>query len=148
MKRTTYFSESIERAIDVAPESSESFSGRVGFLIGSAEKIGADECPALPAAVWGALADANNGTFYSYDQGPDFVVSGMTHNLFDYGPDNQFGIDAEEWARKIRKLSFAEQFAVFEVVRRFWTARETVNASADYADAFRKIGANVAEQGA
>lgn len=146
MKRTTYFSDGVDQIIGVLSESAESFSGRVGFLVGAADEVAKSECPALPVAVWCALADANNGTIYSYEQGAEFVVSGMTHNLFDYGPNNQFGIDAEDWARRIRKMRFAEQLAVFEVVRRFWTKRDVVNSALDYTDAFRKIGAVVADE--
>lgn len=145
-KKTTYYADDIEKIIGIDPNTSaESWSGRVGFLIGAADKVAIENCPVLPAKVWCALADANNGTFHQYETGLDSVVSGITLNLFDYGNENPWGVDAEHWARTIRKMPFAAQFAVFEVVRRFWTARETVNSAADYADAFRRLGARIEE---
>lgn len=146
MKRTTYFSKEIEESINIDADSTESFSGRVGFMIGSAAKVAAEECPPLPVGVWCALADANNGTFFNYEAGPEFVVSGMAHNLFDLGEDNQFGIDAHEWAAKIQKMPFSQRLAVFEVVRRFWSSPEIVNASSGYVDAWTKLGANVSKE--
>lgn len=145
-RKTTYYADEIEKIIGIDPNTSaESWSGRVGFLIWAADKVAIENCPALPVKVWCALADANNGTFHQYETGPDSVISGITLNLFDYGNDNPFGIDAEHWARTIRKLPFAAQLAVFEVVRRFWTASETVNSATDCADAFRKLGARIEE---
>ena len=93
--------------------------------------------------MWCALADANNGTWHEYETGAQQCVSGVSLNLID--ADCQFGIDPQEWGLKIRKMSFAQQFAIFEVVRRFWTELETVNAAADYAEAFKKLGANIEE---
>lgn len=144
-KKSTYYADDVERVIDINPDGAESWSGRVGFLIGAAGEVATDSCPALPVQVWCALAEANGSTFQQYEIGPGSVVSGMTLNLYDLGPENHFGIDAEHWARTIRKMPFAAQFGVFEVVRRFWKSPDLINAATNYADAFRKLGANIKE---
>lgn len=41
-------------------------------------------------------------------------------------------------------MTLAQQFAIFEVVRRFWQRSEEARASKDYREFLTKIGANVA----
>ena len=143
-KRSIYFADEIESVININPDQTpESFSGRVGFLIQSAALTASEQCPALPVNVWCALADANNGTWHTYEHGAPAVVSGMSLNLLD--ADCQFDIDPQEWGLKIRKMSFAEQFAIFEVVRRFWLDKEIFESCKDYAEVFRKLGGKVAD---
>lgn len=143
-KRATYYSDAVIKAID-HQESTESFSGRVGFLALSAVLSASEYCPALTSNEWCALADANNGTAHSYDVGPEAVVSGMLHNLFDSSPecDEKWRVNCTDLAKKISGMPFTSRFAAFEVVRRFWVHGDVVSSSQNYAEAFRKLGASV-----
>lgn len=141
-KRTTYFADEIDEIVDVGPDGMESYSGRVGFLIAAAAKMAEEACPMLPVNVWCALADANNGTWHTYESGPAWVISGLTANLYD-SDSSQFDVDNRAWALRIRDFPFAQQFAIFEVVRRFWTTKGSE--SSDYTEQFRRLGAKVEE---
>ena len=145
VKKSTYYAAPILDVIDIKPDGPESFSGRVGFLIGAAARVADEACPALPIGVWRALAAANTGAVYSYEQGADPVISGVLLKLFDLGQSNQFGIDGERWSAEIRRMPFAQRFAVFEVVRRFGSLPEIVSGSPDEAEQFQKLGARLAE---
>lgn len=136
-KRATYFSDAVETMI--SPSESESFSGRVGFLISAANKLATDSCPALTSSEWACIADANNG--HDYSQGAEAVVSGMALNLFDCELDEKWGVDCTDLAKRIRSMTFAEQFAVFEIVRSFWL--NGPSRSKTYRDAFEALGAQV-----
>ena len=140
-KRTTYFSDAVETMI--APSESESFSGRVGFLVSAAHKLATDSCPALTSSEWACIADANNGTLHDYSQGSEAVISGMALNLFDCALDEKWGVDCTDLAKRLRSMTFAEQFAVFEIVRSFWLNGDVVSRSKTYRDAFEALGAQV-----
>lgn len=139
MKRATYYSDAVESMI--APIDSESFSGRVGFLIQAANAIAEESCPALLESEWLALADANKGTAHTFELGAASVISGMLHNLFDSADelDGKWGVDCLSLARRLGAMSFAERFAVFEIVRRFWS-RDMVK---DYRAYLLSLGAIV-----
>ena len=146
MKRTTYYPDSIEAIINVAPDGVESFSRRVGFLIAAAERAAAENSPELTVNEWCALVDANNGSLYSYEQGPEAVVRGVIHNVFDYAyaGNAQWEVSCEDLARKLSGLSFSQQLAVFEIVRGFWTRKEVQEGAAGYREIFERLGAKVA----
>ena len=146
MKRTTYYPEAVEAVINVAPDGVESFSGRVGFLIASAGRVAAENSPELTVSEWCALADANNGSLYSYEQGPDVVVRGIIHNVFDYAyaGNAQWEISCEDLARKLSALPFVQQLAVFEITRGFWARKDVQEGAAGYSEIFERLGAKVA----
>ena len=146
MKRTTYYPDAVEAIINVAPDGVESFSGRVGFLIASAARVAAENAPELTVNEWCALVDANNGSLYSYEQGPAVVVRGIIHNVFDNAdPGNaQWGISCEDLARKLGAMPFVQQLAVFEFVRGFWTRKEVQEGAEGYREIFERLGAKVA----
>ncbi len=145
-KRATYYSDPVARIIDLDDnELSESWSGRVGFLIGAAHLAADESCPALTVDEWCALADADRGTEHNYAHGPEEVVNGMQHNLFDFADegDEKWNVDCVALARRLRSASFAERLAVYEIVRRFHKTKPLKGES--YADRFRRIGARLAD---
>ena len=146
MKRTTYYPDSIEAIINVAPDGVESFSRRVGFLIAAAERAAAENSPELTVNEWCALVDANNGSLYSYEQGPEAVVRGVIHNVFDYAyaGNAQWEISCEDLARNLSALAFVQQLAVFEIVRGFWARKDVQEGAAGYREIFERLGAKVA----
>ena len=146
MKRTTYYPDAVEAIINVAPDGVESFSGRVGFLVASAGRVAAENVPELTVNEWCALVDANNGSLYSYEQGPAVVVRGIIHNVFDYAyaGNAQWEISCEDLARKLYGLPFSQQLAVFEITRGFWTRKEVQEGDAGYREIFERLGAKVA----
>lgn len=146
MKRTTYYPDAVEGIINVDPDSAESFSGRVGFLIAAAAGIAAASSPELSVNEWCAIADANSGSLFAYEQGPEAVVRGVIHNVFDYAyaGDQQWKISCQNLARKLSELTFAEQLAVFEIARGFWTRKEVQEGASGYREIFERLGAKVA----
>lgn len=143
-KRATYYSAVVEDIIHPDPTGVESFSGRVGFLIAAAAKCAEEAMPVLSVGEWCAIGDANNGTAMSHELGPEWAVQGMIANVAD-APElgEKWGIDQRELVHKLFGLPFAARLAVFEVNRRFWVSPELVNASENYADAYRKLGAKI-----
>lgn len=142
-KKATYYSDAAMAAIAPDDRSAESFSGRVGFLVTVAGAIANEECPPLTRNEWLALADANNGTVLDYSIGFEHPISGITLNLYDSAPelDEKWGVDCTGLARRIRSMPLHEQFAVFEVVRRFW--RTSSDGVADWDEFLQRAGANV-----
>lgn len=146
MKKTIYFSEAALVAVAPDERGIEGMSGRVGFLLTVAEAIGRDACPAMSQSEWLALADANNGATVDYSGGFEHPISGVTLNLADAAPelDGKWGVDCVEIAQKIRAMPLAQQFAVFEVVRRFWrTPSEGVTGWGEF---LQRVGANLKEE--
>ena len=146
MKRTTYYPDAIEAIINVAPDGVESFSGRVGFLIAAAAGIASGNSPELSVSEWCAIVDANNGSLFPYEQGPEAVVRGVIHNVFDSAEDEdeKWGVSCEDLARKLSALSFAQKLAVFEITRGFWTRNEVQEGAPGYREIFERLGAKVA----
>lgn len=145
MKQTTYYSDDIATIINVKKKDVESFSGRVGFLVSAAAGIAAASSPELSVNEWCAIADANNGSLFAYEQGPEAVVRGVIHNVFDYAyaGDQQWGISCQDLARKLSALTFPEQLAVFEIARGFWTRKEVQKGANEYREIFERLGAKV-----
>ena len=87
-----------------------------------------------------------NGSIFAYEQGPDVVVRGIIHNVFDYAyaGNAQWEVSCEDLARKLSGLSFSQQLAVFEIVRGFWTRKEVQEGAAGYREIFERLGAKVA----
>lgn len=147
MKRATYYSEAVEKMIGIDESGAESFSGRVGFLVGAACQVAEENRPALTVGEWCALADANNGTISPYEYGVEQVLSGMTLNLYDSAMecDEKWSIDCKETARKIMAMPLPERLAVFEIARRFWHSPDILNSSKGYREAFERLGAKIAD---
>ncbi|MDY0036710.1 MAG: hypothetical protein RBS05_12445 [Zoogloea oleivorans] len=122
MKKTIYFSDEALAAVAPDERGIEGLSGRVGFLLTVASAIEKEACPALLKNEWLALADANNGTAVEYSFGFEHPITGVTLNLADAAPDldEKWQVSCVDLARRIRAMPLAQQFAVFEVVRRFW----------------------------
>lgn len=146
MKQTTYYSDDVATILNVEPGGVESFSARVGFLISAAAGIAAASSPELSVNEWCAIADANSGSLFAYEQGPEAVVRGVIHNTFDYAytGDEQWKISCQDLARKLSALTFAQQLAVFEIARGFWTRKEVQEGAEGYREIFERLGAKVA----
>jgi hypothetical protein len=145
LKRSTYYADDVLIALDLSENSAESMSGRVGFMIMAAAKAATDNCPPLTLDEWCAVVESCNGMFWNYEQGPEAVVSGMAHNLFDSAEegDEKWDVDCAALAKRIARLPFVQQLAIFEVVHKYWSKPRT--AGGGFKEAFEAIGANVSE---
>lgn len=143
MRKTIYFSDAALAAVAPDERGTEGMSGRVGFLLTVAAAIEKEACPALRKNEWLALADANNGTAIEYSGGFEHPISGVTLNLADAAPelDEKWGVSCGDLAQTIRAMPLAQQFAVFEVIRRFWrTSSEGVTGWNEF---LQRVGANI-----
>ena len=87
-----------------------------------------------------------NGSLFAYEQGPDVVVRGIIHNVFDNADTGnaQWEISCEDLARKLSALAFVQQLAVFEITRWFWARKDVQEGAAGYREIFERLGAKVA----
>lgn len=145
IKRTTYFTDEVQAVLGIDRDGAESFSGRAGFLICAAGIVATENSPELTADEWCAIVDSNNGSLFAYEQGPEVVVRGIIHNVFDSAEeeDEKWGVSCEDLARKLGALTFAEQLAVFEITRAFWTRKEAQEGASGYREIFERLGAKV-----
>lgn len=140
-KISVYFPEPVLGVLDVAQGGLESFSGRVGFLTCAAAEIAAANVPTLPKADWLALLDANNSTQINYDLGAQHAVSGMLLNVADADVAH-LGADGQAVAERVAALPWVQQFAVFEIVRKFWRGGQ-VREGETWGDVLARLGARV-----
>lgn len=126
----------------------ESASGRISHMIAVADFLVAESCPALKVGEWLAIANAANGHWPSYEQGPRGVFSSLWHSVYDSAPEANalYGIDCMALAQKLLAMPTAAQHAVFEVAaKRFWSRPDVLNAPGGYAEAFKSLGAKLAD---
>lgn len=141
-KRSIYLSQQV--ADTLALSETDSFSGRVGHLISIADALVAEHCPELSAGEWCAIANALNGHWPSYEQGPKSVFGSAWHSLYDSAPeaDAQYGVDCKSLAHKLQALPLSAQHAVFEVTaKRFWA--RVGDEPQDNEAALRAVGAKI-----
>jgi hypothetical protein len=126
----------------------DSASGRISHMIALAEALINEAVPALSVGEWTAVADALNGHWPSYEQGPKAVFGSAWHSVHDswLEADQRWGTDCKALAHKLMAMPLAQQAAVFEVcAKRFRSRPDVLNASGSYADAFRALGAKLAD---
>lgn len=143
-KKSIYLSKKINDSIALGGE--DTLSGRVSHLISVADALVSEHCPALTASEWCAIANALNGHWPSYEQGPKSVFGSAWHSLYDSAPeaDAMYDVDCKALAHKLQAMPLAAQHAVFEVAaKRFWSRPAVVEAAGNYAAAFRALGAKV-----
>lgn len=88
-----------------------------------------------------------NGHWPSYEQGPKAVFGSAWHSVHDswLEADQRWGTDCKALAHKLMAMPLAQQAAVFEIcAKRFWSRPDVLNASGNYAEAFKSLGAKLA----
>ena len=126
----------------------DSASGRISHMITLAEMLVNEAVPTLSVGEWTAIADALNGHWPSYEQGPKAVFGSAWHSVHGSAPelDAKYEISCRALAHKLMAMPLAQQAAVFEIcAKRFWTRTEVLNDSGNHADVFRALGAKIAD---
>lgn len=144
-KRLSYYMPSSVASI-LAIGEVDSASGRISHMITLAEMLINEAIPPLSVGEWTAVADALNGHWPSYEQGPAMVFGGAWLSVHDSAPelDPKYDISCRALAHKLMAMPLAQQAAVFEIcAKRFWSRPDVLNASGSYADAFRALGAKL-----
>ena len=126
----------------------DSASGRISHMITLAESLINEAVPTLSVGEWTAIADALIGHLPSYEQGPAMVFGSAWHSVHDSAPelDTKYDISCRALAHKLMAMPIAQQAAVFEIcAKRLWSRPDVLNAPGGYADAFRALGATLAD---
>lgn len=127
-KVTIYLGQELKALVD----KNESLSGRVNSIASRYSCIMRESTPTLTRGEWAALCDVLNGTVL--DTGAGGAHDPARHidlQVYDAGRleglGTKWGIDAGGLSHRIAQMSFAEQCAIIEVARRFWTIPNSGN---------------------
>jgi hypothetical protein len=135
---TTYLPDEVQAVFGPLGED-DSLSGRLATIVLRYAEALKRSCPTLTVAEWSAIVDACNGLFMGSDAGaPAFIWAEIADAD---GIGEKWGIDQEGLAQRLRKLPYAAQVAVAEVVEQFWRG----NKEGDRETRLREAGAAVAE---
>ena len=142
-KKSLYIPSEIDALISAGE--AESYSKRCAFLISMAVEMLLANTPELRLGEWCAIADAMNGTHFMYEMGPKGLVHSAWHGVYDSAPEcnEKWGVDCEELSKRLRGMTLAEQFAVFEIGRSFWRRRDITNGKKTYQELFQALGARI-----
>lgn len=110
-RKSLYLPDAVDALIDAR---GESYSGRVAFLLTLAQLLQAQPRPALSGAEMRVVAQAVAGYVPAYDRGPEAVLRGAWHAVFDRTAD---GVDTAALAKRLAALPLAEQAWLFEQAR-------------------------------
>lgn len=140
MKRELYFSNEFNQLMNVEIGNDEAFSQRVGFLASAAIAVSKQYCPHLAIGEWCAIAEALNGYFVDYQFEVASIFRHAWGNVSEGAQelDRKWSVDCSSLANRLDDLPLVEQFAVFEIAKKFW---DEGHKDATYIQIFTKLGA-------
>ena len=127
MKKHIYISEAAQKVIGTIDENTN-LSGRINSIIVRYGGILEKDCPKLTTGEWLAIVEILNSTWRETESSRLDIARSLWAEIADSGPDGigeKWEIDVEELAQQVRRMSYAEQCAIIEVVNRFWSGYDS-----------------------
>lgn len=143
-KKSIYIPDEI--ADIIAAGESESYSGRIAYIISIAHMGMLDAAPELELNEWLAVASAMNGYYLNYEAGSDTVLRWAWLNLLDAAPElnETWCVSCGDLARRIQAMPRMAQAGILEVVRAFWArGPEAFKNGADNYQVLNMVGAKI-----